>query len=145
MFCKKIILKIFSKSIVKHLCRSFSFNKNADLGLQLFNGHVHICFPVNFEKLIIAPLFIEHFWCLLLYYTPNEFLTTNQETDPIILAYTLKHTNTDMPEFLLQLIKKVIKSITVTYHPMKINFNQNSLFPWKFGFSCYIQHASAVI
>ena len=42
VFCKKGVLRNFSKFTGKHLCQSFFFNKVA--GLR------HRCFPVNFVK-----------------------------------------------------------------------------------------------
>ena len=58
MFCKKRVLKNFSKFTRKHLCQSLFFNKVAGLSLR--------CFPVNFENLLRAAFFIEHLRWLLL-------------------------------------------------------------------------------
>ena len=49
MFCKKGVLKIHRKTPVP---QSLFFNKVA--GLR--------CFPVNFEKFLRTPFFIEHLW-----------------------------------------------------------------------------------
>ena len=51
VFCKKGVLKNFSKFIGKHLCHSLFSNKVA--GLR------HKCFPVNFAK-FIRTLFLRY-------------------------------------------------------------------------------------
>ena len=45
VFCKKGVLRNFSKFTGKHLCQSFFFNKVAGL-----RHRWHRCFPVNFVK-----------------------------------------------------------------------------------------------
>ena len=51
MFCKKGVLKNFTKFTGKHLFPS------------LFSPE---CFPVNFVKILRTPLIIEYLWWLLL-------------------------------------------------------------------------------
>ena len=60
---KKGVLKNFAKITRKRLCQSLYFNKVATLSKKRF---WHKCFPVNFVKFLRAPIFIEHFWWLLL-------------------------------------------------------------------------------
>ena len=66
--CKKRVLKNFSKFTGKHLCRSLFFNKVAGLrsSTLLKKRLWHRCFPVDFEKFLRTPFFIEHLWWLLL-------------------------------------------------------------------------------
>ena len=52
VFCKKGVLRNFTKFTGKHLCQSLFFNKVA--GLRRF--------PVNFVKFLRTPFFIEHLW-----------------------------------------------------------------------------------
>ena len=63
VFCWKGVLKKFAKFIGKQLCRSLYFNKVAGLRhatwrLQLYlkKGSACRCFPVNFPKLLRAPI-----------------------------------------------------------------------------------------
>ena len=69
MFCKKSILKNFTKFIGKHLCQSLFFNKVAGLRVAtvLKKRLWYRCFPVNFAKYLRISFFIEHLWCLLLH------------------------------------------------------------------------------
>ena len=63
VFCKKGVLKNFSKFTGKHLCQSLFSNKVTDLWHWWL---WHRCFPVNFEKFLRAHFFIEHLRWLLL-------------------------------------------------------------------------------
>ena len=63
IFREKSGLKNFSKFTGKHLCQSLSFNKTEILSKKRLG---HRCFPVNFEKFLRTPIFIEHLWWLLL-------------------------------------------------------------------------------
>ena len=66
MFCKKGVLKNFSKLVAKHLCQSVFFNKVAGLTCNLIKKRLwHSLFPVNFEKFLRTPS-IEHLRWLLL-------------------------------------------------------------------------------
>ena len=56
VFCKKGVLRNFTKFTEKHLCQSLFFNKDA--GCR--------CFPVNFAKFLRTSFFIEQIWRLLL-------------------------------------------------------------------------------
>ena len=62
VFCKKGILRNFTKLIGKHPCRSFLFNTVA--GLNLNQAKI----PVNFAKFLRTPFYIEHLWWLLLFW-----------------------------------------------------------------------------
>ena len=68
VFCKKGVLRNFTKFTGKHLCQSLFFNKVAGLrpAFLLKKRLWHICFPVNFVKFLRAPFYIEHLWWLLL-------------------------------------------------------------------------------
>ena len=68
VFCKKGVLKNFTKCTGKHLCQSFFFNKVAGLrpATLLKMRLWHRCFPVNFAKFSRTPFFTEHLWWLLL-------------------------------------------------------------------------------
>ena len=68
MFYEKGVLNIFAKFTGKHLCKSLFFNMPA----TLFNKRLwHRGFPVNFEKFLRAPIFIEDLRWLLLYFREN--------------------------------------------------------------------------
>ena len=65
VFCKTGVLRNFAKFTGKHLCQSSFFNKVA--GQALKKRPWHRCFPVNFAKFLITPIFTEHLrWLLLL-------------------------------------------------------------------------------
>ena len=68
VFCKKRILKNFTKFTGKHLCQRLFFNKVAGLrAATLLKKRLwHRCFPVNFVKFLRTTFFIEHFRWLLL-------------------------------------------------------------------------------
>ena len=57
MFCKKGVLRSFTKLIGKHLCQSLFFNKVADLrpATLLTKRPRHRCFPVNFATFLRTP------------------------------------------------------------------------------------------
>ena len=64
MFCRKGVLRNFTKFTGKHLHQSLFFNKVATL---LKKGLWHNCFPVNFPKFLRTPFFTKHLrWLLLL-------------------------------------------------------------------------------
>ena len=68
VFCKKGVLRNFTKFTGKHLCQSFFFNKVAGLrpATLLKKRLWHRCFPVNFVELLRTPLLTEHIRWLLL-------------------------------------------------------------------------------
>ena len=85
VLCKKDVLRSFIKFTGKHLCQSLSFNKVAGLRPETCNFIKkrlwHSCFPVDFEKFLGIPFFIEHLLWLLLkiklqisFYSVTEFL-----------------------------------------------------------------------
>ena len=57
VFCKKSVLKNFTKFTGKHLCQRLFFNKVAGLraATLLKKRHWQRCFPVNFTKFIRTP------------------------------------------------------------------------------------------
>ena len=68
MFCKKGVLKNFTKCTGKHLYQSLLFNKVAGLrpATLLKKRLWHRCFPVNFAKFLRTPISIEQLKWLLL-------------------------------------------------------------------------------
>ena len=68
MFCKKGVLRNFTKFTGKHQCQSLFFNKVAALrpATLLKKRLWHWCFPVNFAKFLRTAFFTEHLWWLLL-------------------------------------------------------------------------------
>ena len=68
MFCKKGVLRNFSKFTGKHLCRSLFFNKVAGLrpATLLKKKLLHRCFPANVGKFLRTSFLIEHPQWLLL-------------------------------------------------------------------------------
>ena len=72
VFCKKDVLKNFTKFTGKHLCWNICFNKVASLrpGTLLKERFQHGCLPVNFTKFLRTPFFTEHlsscFWMIFL-------------------------------------------------------------------------------
>ena len=76
VFCKKGVLKNFTKFTGKHLCQSLFFNKVAGLrpATLLKKRLWHRCFPVNFVKFLRTPFYIEHLWRLLLTFNMNTSL-----------------------------------------------------------------------
>ena len=67
VFCKKGVLRNFSKFTGKHLCQSLFFNKVASLRPKtlLKKRLWHRCFPVNFEKFLRTPFLTKNLRCSL--------------------------------------------------------------------------------
>ena len=59
VFCKKGVLRNFTKFTGKHMCQSLFFNKVAGLrpATLLKKRLWHKCFPVNFVKFLRTPFF----------------------------------------------------------------------------------------
>ena len=77
VFCIKGVPRNFAKFTEKHLCQSLFFNKVAGLrpATLLKKRLWHRCFPVNFAKFLITPIFIEHLrWLLLDNYVSNNYV-----------------------------------------------------------------------
>ena len=57
VFCKKGVLRNFTKFTGKHLCQSLFFNKVAGLRPEtlLKKRLLHRCFPLNFGKFLRTP------------------------------------------------------------------------------------------
>ena len=68
MFCKKGVLRNFTKSTEKQLWQGLFFNKVA--GLRLW----HRCFPVNFVKFLRIPSFYRTLRWLLLFSYKHIFI-----------------------------------------------------------------------
>ena len=68
VFCKKGVLRNFTKFTGKHLYQSLFLNKVAGLrpATLLKKRLWHRYFPVNFAKFLRAPFLTEHLWWLLL-------------------------------------------------------------------------------
>ena len=68
VFCKKGVLRNFTKFTGKHLCQSLLFNKVAGPrpATLLKKRLWHRCFPVNFAKFLRTPFLTEHLRWLLL-------------------------------------------------------------------------------
>ena len=68
VFCKRGVLRNFTKFTGKHLCKSVFFNKVAGLRpVTLPKKRLwHTCLPVNFVKFLRTRFFTEHLWWLLL-------------------------------------------------------------------------------
>ena len=68
LFCKKGVLRNFTKFTEKHRSQSLFFNKVADLRpATLLKKRIwRRCFPVNFDKFLKTTFFIEQLWWLLL-------------------------------------------------------------------------------
>ena len=77
MFCKKGVLRNFTKFAGKHLCQSLFFNKVAAPRPETLSKKRlwHRYFPVNFAKFLRAPIFTQHLWWLLL--TSNKLRVMN--------------------------------------------------------------------
>ena len=63
VFCKKVVLREFTKFTGKHLCQSLCLVKFATL---LKKRLWQRCFPVNFAKFLRTPFLPEHLRWLLL-------------------------------------------------------------------------------
>ena len=68
VFCKKGVLRNFTKFIGKHLCQRLFFNKVASLrpATSLKKSLWHRCFTVNFVKFLRTPFLTEPLQWLLL-------------------------------------------------------------------------------
>ena len=79
VFCKKGVLRKFTKFTGKHLCQSLFFNNVAGLrtATLLKKRLWHRCFPVDFVKFLRTPFYIEHLWWLLLYSTKSSRMSSS--------------------------------------------------------------------
>ena len=69
-FCKKGVLRNFTKFTGKHLCQSL--RPATLLKMRLW----HRCFPVNFVKFLRTPFLTEHIWWLFLQLYQGHFFNT---------------------------------------------------------------------
>ena len=69
MFCKKGVLRNFTKFTEKHLCQSLLFNKVTGLRLAtlLKKRLWHRCFPVNIVEFLRTTFYLDNLWWLLLF------------------------------------------------------------------------------
>ena len=69
MFCKKGVLRNFTKFTGKHLCQSLLFNKVTGLRLAtlLKKRLWHRCFPVNIVEFLRTTFYLDNLWWLLLF------------------------------------------------------------------------------
>ena len=74
MFCKKDVLRNFTKFTGKHLCQSLFFKKVAGPATLLKKRLWHRCFPVNFAKFLGTPFLIKHLRRLILLFEARWFL-----------------------------------------------------------------------
>ena len=83
VFCKKDVLRSFTKFTGKHPCQSLLFNKVVGRPATLLKRRFwHRSFPLNFVKFLKLLFFIEHLWWLLLdsnllYLTKNALNRTS--------------------------------------------------------------------
>ena len=81
---KKSVLGNFPKFTGKHLCRVYFLIKLQARPANLLRRRLwHMCFPVNFEKFLRTPFYMEHLWWLL----PNFTHTLWYFTDSIYLSF----------------------------------------------------------
>ena len=110
MFCKKGVLKNFTKFTGKHQCQSlFSINLGLRPTTLLKKKHWHRCFPVNFVKFLRAPVYIEHVWSLLLR-TDTDIMKISENgitfSDPIKVANKFNNHVTNIAQNLLEVLGK---------------------------------------
>ena len=76
VFCKKGVLRNFTKFTGKYQCQSVFFYKVARLraAALLKKRPWHRCFPVNYVKFLRILFHIEHFWWPLLYNSWEIFI-----------------------------------------------------------------------
>ena len=90
MFCKKGVLRNFTKFTGKQLCQILVFNKVAGLrpGTLLKKRLWHRCFlPVHFVKFLRTPFLPEHLWWLLLWVVLSIILFTHGLWTKVLLFY----------------------------------------------------------
>ena len=94
MYCKKGVLRNFTKFIGKHLCQSLLFNK-LQVSTLLIKKIWQRCFPVNFVKFLRTLFLTEHLWWLLMLmnlwtifnYLPHNIVTANvNRLRPLLLG-----------------------------------------------------------
>ena len=71
VFCKKAVLRNFTKFTEKHLCQRLFFNKLQASGLLLKKRLWHRCFPVNFAKFLSKTFLQKASGRLLLFLLPG--------------------------------------------------------------------------
>ena len=89
LFCKKGVLKKFTKFTGKHLCQSLFFNKVASLrpATLLKKRLWHRCFLVNFVKFLRTTFFIEHFrWLSLMYIQFRSYVQEEKSSNFLELS-----------------------------------------------------------
>ena len=81
VFCKKGVLRNFTKFTGKRLCQNLFFSKATGLkpATLLKKRPWHWCFPVNFTKFLRKPFYLEHLWWLLLHIFCLHFLRIHHD------------------------------------------------------------------
>ena len=107
MFCRKGVLRHFTKFTEKHLCQSLFFNKVAGLRptTLLKRRLQHKCFPVNFQKFLRTFFLTEHLRWLLLLLDEIQNMKTRESKE-----------------------RKFEKEVKVVFHSVKISANRVSCF-----------------
>ena len=95
VFCKKCVLRNFTKFTGKHPCQSLFFNKVADLrpATLLKQRFWHRCFPVNFVKFLRTPFYTEHLWWLFpqIHIIPDYFCRVISVEDQFLFSSPVSH------------------------------------------------------
>ena len=89
VFCKKGVLRNFTKFKGKDLCQSFFNNKVTGPATLLKKRLLQRCFPANFEKFLKTPFFIEHLcWLFLSFYQSGKLPASLNDLRPRFLFCT---------------------------------------------------------
>ena len=91
VFCKKGVLRYFTKFTRKYLCQSLFLQPEPCNFIK--KRLRHRCFPVNFVKFLRTPFFIEQLWWLLLFpggYEKHQSM--HYHTFPIYWNITMQKT-----------------------------------------------------
>ena len=91
MFCKKGVLRNFTKLTGKQLFQSLIFNKVAGLrrATLLKKWLWHRCLPMNFVKFPRTPFYIEYLWWLLLTMIRMDSVS-RKNILKVVLSYQVK-------------------------------------------------------
>ena len=111
VFCKKDVLRNFTKFTGKHMCQSLFFNKVAGLrpAILLKRRLWHRSFPVNFAKFLRIIFLTEHFRWLLL-------SIVIRSSSKLRLEIAFAKINSAKLEFLCPSIRKKFSSVPFCLH-----------------------------
>ena len=89
VFCKKGVLRNFTKVTGKHLRQSLFFNKVAGLRSENFikKRLWHRCFPVTFVKFLRTLFYIEHLWWVVLYFSQSIIFLAEKNLMKIYISW----------------------------------------------------------